>query len=83
MLTCKDVTERCTDYLERDVSWGARLQYRMHLAMCAVCRRYVAQMRVTAAILRRLGGEPPPPALPLDGGLRDAFRAARDQPPPS
>lgn len=83
MLTCKDVTERCTDYLERDVSWGARLQYWMHLAMCAVCRRYVAQMQATAAILRRLGDEGPSPAPPLDAGLRDAFRAARDEPPHS
>lgn len=83
MLTCKDVSERCTDYLERDLSWGERIQYWMHLAMCAMCRRYVAQMRTTTAILTRLGGEAPPQAPPLDPALREAFRAARDEQPRS
>lgn len=78
MLTCKDVSERVTEYLERELTWRQRGQYWLHLAMCAVCRRYVAQMRVTTALLKRLGDDAPP-VPPLDPALRDAFRAGRDE----
>jgi anti-sigma factor RsiW len=77
MLTCRDVTERVTDYLERDLSWWGRLQFRLHLAMCAVCRRYVAQMRATTELLHRIGDRPTPPS-PVDPALREAFRSERD-----
>jgi len=80
MLTCKDVSERVTDYVERELTWSERLQYWMHLAMCAVCRRYVAQMRTTTSLLTRLG-EDVPPAPPLDPALRQALRAVRDEQP--
>ncbi len=82
MLSCKDVSERCTDYLERELTWRDRVQYWMHLAMCAVCRRYVGQMRTTAALLKRVGDDVPLHA-PLDPALREAFRATREGRPPS
>lgn len=78
MLSCKEVTERATAYLERDLSWWERLQMRLHLAMCAACRQYLAQMATTRRLLRRLGetlrGEEP-----VDATLRDAFRAWRNE----
>lgn len=82
MLTCREVTERVTDYLERDLSWRQRLQFRLHLLMCGVCRRYVAQMQLTTDLIRRLRDEPVP-APPLDPALREAFRSDRGSRPPS
>ncbi len=81
MLTCRDVTERVTDYLERDLSWWGRLQVRLHLAMCAVCRRYVGQMRTTTELLHHLKEQREQPAS-IDPALRDAFRAQRDSQAP-
>jgi anti-sigma factor RsiW len=55
VLTCREIAERVTDYIERDLPWRDRLRYRAHLALCAACRRYVSQMRQASALLRRLG----------------------------
>jgi predicted anti-sigma-YlaC factor YlaD len=79
MLTCRDVTARVTDYLERDLPWWGRLQFRLHLAMCAVCRRYVGQMRTTTELLHHLKEQPEQPAS-IDPVLREAFRAQRASP---
>jgi anti-sigma factor RsiW len=82
MLTCKDVTERVTAYVERELTWPERVQYWLHLAVCEVCRRYVTQMRTTTSLVRRLGDDVPlAPAPPLDPALRAALRAVRDQSP--
>jgi hypothetical protein len=77
MLTCKDVAERVAAYLDRRLTWREWCAFLLHLAMCLFCRRYVAQMRATRAMLRKLGelgrGEA------LDDSLRRAFRAWRDE----
>ena len=59
MLTCKEITALVTDYAEGNLSLLDRLRFRMHLGMCRNCRRYVRQMKATAAALGRL----PPPEL--------------------
>lgn len=79
MLTCKEITERVTDYVERELTWRDRLQYWMHLAICAACRQYVAQMQTTVAVLTRLGADVRTAHPPLDPVLRDALRAVRDE----
>jgi anti-sigma factor RsiW len=62
VLTCRELTENTTDYLERRVGWWTRMQLRLHLALCRHCRHYVAQIRATIAFLRRSPMEPPAPA---------------------
>ena len=64
MLTCRDVASRATEYMEGGLSIRARLEFRMHLLMCGVCRLYVRQLVVTRQALRRL-----PRALPSDDDL--------------
>jgi anti-sigma factor RsiW len=59
MLSCRDVTDRASAYLDGDLGWRARLCLRAHLAICRNCRRYLGQLRTTITILRRL-----PSALP-------------------
>ena len=63
MLSCKELTEIATEYLERDLPWGERLRVQLHLWMCRHCRRYMDQMRKVIALLRRLPVEPVPPNL--------------------
>jgi anti-sigma factor ChrR (cupin superfamily) len=72
MLSCRDVVTLATDYAEGRLSWGARIQMRMHLAMCALCRRYLRQLEVTKSLLGRLGqGAESQAVSPF---LREAFR---------
>jgi len=57
-----------------------RVQYWLHLAMCAACRRYVAQMQLTTKMIRRLGDRPGSPGT-IDPALREAFRKHHDTHP--
>lgn len=47
MLSCKDITDLLTDYLEGQMSFADRMQIKMHLAMCGHCRNYVDQLKLT------------------------------------
>lgn len=63
MLTCKQITEVVTDYLERRMTLMDRLRFHIHLGMCRHCRAYLRQMKATVAALGRLPDEvtiPPP-----------------------
>ncbi len=77
MLSCKELTEIATDYLEQDLPWRKRLSVRVHLWMCRHCRRYLDQMRTVIELLRRLPKEPVPPKL-LET-LMPQFRETRDK----
>jgi anti-sigma factor RsiW len=54
MLTCKEITELVTEYAEGNLSFMDRLRFQMHIGMCRNCRRYVRQVKATAAALRIL-----------------------------
>ncbi len=47
MPSCKEITEKSSDYLDRNLRWWKRPGYWMHLAMCVHCRRYVDQLKLT------------------------------------
>jgi hypothetical protein len=55
VLSCRDVTELATDYMERSLSLRARLALRLHLSLCVACRAYLDQLRKTVALLRHTG----------------------------
>lgn len=57
MLTCKDVTERSSGYLDGELPWRGRLRIRLHLLMCRHCRLFVRQFE---AGLRMFGKLRPP-----------------------
>ncbi|MGH7781564.1 MAG: anti-sigma factor family protein [Candidatus Binataceae bacterium] len=77
MLSCKELTELATDYLEKDLRWPDRLRVQIHLWMCKHCRRYLNQMRHVIGLLRRLPTEPAPADLVEE--LLPQFREARDK----
>jgi predicted anti-sigma-YlaC factor YlaD len=49
-LTCKELVEMVTDYLEGRLSTEARLRVEEHLAFCSWCGTYLQQMRDTIRV---------------------------------
>ena len=72
MLTCRELTELVTDYVEGRLSFLDRLRFQMHVGMCRDCRAYVRQLKQTIRAL----GELPPESIPPDvqRALRERFR---------
>lgn len=54
MLSCREVTERASDYLDRALPLWQRLAVRLHLFMCQHCRRYLRQLRAVVTALGRM-----------------------------
>lgn len=54
MLTCREMTELITDYLEKRLPLRKRLLFRMHIGMCRHCRAYLRQMKLTVRALGKL-----------------------------
>ncbi len=54
MLSCKALVARSSEFLDGELGLGQRLSVRMHLAMCQHCRRFIKQMRLSQAVLRKL-----------------------------
>jgi anti-sigma factor RsiW len=46
-MTCKELVELVTGYLERSLGGRKRRRFEVHLAACDGCTRYVAQMEAT------------------------------------
>lgn len=60
LLSCRDVSEMTTDYLDGALPWGQRLALRFHLSICSFCRRHLLQLRETIGLLHRMPVQPPP-----------------------
>lgn len=41
MLTCRDVENFLIDYVDDELGFMTRLQFRMHIAMCRDCKKYL------------------------------------------
>lgn len=63
MLTCKEITELVTDFLEGRLTFMDSLRFRMHLAMCPGCRAYLKQVKITMQVLGKVEPEPPTPEM--------------------
>jgi anti-sigma factor RsiW len=72
-LTCRELVELVTDYLEEALTLGERRRFERHLGTCSVCPRYVEQLRATIRVLGRLHEDDVPE--PARSMLLDAFRA--------
>ena len=68
MLSCQQMTDLVTDYLEGRMGLADRMRFQMHLGMCKHCRAYLRQMKATIATLGKLPDEPVP------DGVRDEMR---------
>lgn len=63
MLTCRELTELATDYLEGRMPLRRRVAFWFHVAMCGHCRAYLRQMKATVRTLGRLPADPIPPEV--------------------
>ncbi len=68
-MSCRDLVELVTEYLEGTLPPADRMRFEDHLGICPPCKTYVDQMRQT---LRACG------SLPRDTISDDARRALLD-----
>jgi anti-sigma factor RsiW len=71
-MTCRELVEVITDYLEGRLGREDRRRFDEHIADCPYCRSYLEQMRLTVASLGELPEESISPRARDD--LLDAFR---------
>jgi anti-sigma factor RsiW len=71
-LTCQELVELVTEYLEDEMTPEARGRFDAHLQGCEGCRRYVEQMRQTIALTGRLTERDVTPAA--EQALLEVFR---------
>jgi hypothetical protein len=73
MMTCEELTELVTDYMERRLSLWETIRFQFHLGLCGPCREYLGQMETTRASLGHV--EPVPMAEPLRDEMLSRFRS--------
>jgi len=75
MLTCQEMVELVTDYLEGRLDDAAQARFEAHVAECDACTLYIEQMRQTIVALGRI----PPETVSREAeeALLAAFRSWR------
>ena len=80
-ITCKELTQVLTDYLEDVMPLEDRVRFEGHLAICDGCVTYVEQMRQVIATVHELRPDDVEATAPDE--LLEAFRAwKRGEPAP-
>jgi len=77
-ISCQEVVELVTDYLEGAMSPEHVERFEYHLSLCDGCVFYVDQIRMTIAAVGRIGDDDVPPEIRDD--LVAAFRDFKRQP---
>ena len=57
MLTCREIVQLVSDYLEGSMAPESRLQFERHVAICPPCRGFLKQMRETVRLSGQLTEE--------------------------
>ena len=78
-LTCAELVELVTDYVEGALAPGERARFEEHLTVCEGCVNYLDQMRTTIALTGRLRSDDLSPEVEAE--LVDAFRGWRADSP--
>ena len=71
-LSCQQMVELVTEYLDGVMEPRRRARFEEHLAGCAGCTAYLAQFRTTVAVVGRLDVDDVP--APVMDELLSAFR---------
>jgi len=71
-LSCRELVELVTDYLENVLPSAERVRFEEHLVACSGCQHHLEQMRQTIAVLGRVTEESLDPAA--RDQLLDLFR---------
>jgi predicted anti-sigma-YlaC factor YlaD len=72
-ITCHELVELVTDYLEEAMAPAERARLELHLACCRPCRHYLDQMRKTIDVVGEIPEESVTPEARED--LLEVFRA--------
>jgi len=75
MLTCQEMVELVTDYLEDRMDDDTRARFEAHVTECDACTLYIEQMRMTIVALGHIPAETISPEA--EGELLAAFRSWR------
>ncbi len=62
-MSCKELTEVITEYLEGTLPEAERARFEYHLGLCAGCQTYLEQMRLTVRAVGCLSEESIPPEV--------------------
>ena len=54
MLSCRDVSEGASHFIEGETTLMERFNLRLHLIICSHCRRFLKQFRLTTSASRQL-----------------------------
>jgi anti-sigma factor RsiW len=74
-ISCREIVELMTDYLEARLSDEDRLVFERHIAQCSPCRDYLAQLRMTIKHVGELHTPDEADILPATReALLEAFR---------
>jgi anti-sigma factor RsiW len=75
-MTCQELVELATDYLDGAMSAGDRARFEEHLAICPGCQTYLDQMRQTMRLVRDTKQlEQRPEVAALMAAFRDFHRS--------
>ena len=77
-LSCQELVELVTDYLDDALPLADRARFEAHIAGCDGCTGYLEQIRVTIALTGTLVPEQLDPAA--EAALLDAFRDWKRRP---
>ena len=61
MLTCQELTELITDYLEGRMSLWDRIRFRLHIGICRHCRAFLHDRKLAIKTLGKMPADPIPP----------------------
>lgn len=59
MLMCKDISKLISESLDRKLPLRLRMEIRIHLMMCSICRTYRTRLLFLQTVLRRSPAFPP------------------------
>ena len=80
-LSCQELVELVTDYVEDALSPDDRARFEEHLGICEGCRNYLGQMEATVRVAGRLRPEDIGPEA--EQALLAAFRDWKRSDPPA
>ena len=78
MLSCHDIHEMSSDYLDKRLSLMQRIQYRLHKFLCRDCQLFFTQFHTTLRTLRQLRVDEPS-AQAVDEQVNVLLKQQRDQ----
>lgn len=76
MLTCQQVTESASTYLDEPRSLSRRLAFRLHLLVCHRCRRFIRQLNIAVGASQTLNT----PITPDDDAVEATLKKIKSLP---